>query len=82
MRTAKAHQGRGIGARVLGHLIEEAQRRGYRRLSLETGEMPFFAPAHNLYRKFGFVPCEPFGSYRADPNSVFFTKALEVALNA
>ena len=82
MRTAKVHQGKGIGARLLEHLIEEANRRGYRRLSLETGAMPFFGPAHGLYRKFGFEPCEPFGTYRADPNSMFFTKALDVAVNA
>ncbi len=38
--------------------------------------MDFFAPARHLYLKFGFTPCDPFGSYRADPNSVFFTKTI------
>jgi putative acetyltransferase len=82
MRTAKAHQGKGVGARILEHLIAEATRRGYCRLSLETGAMPFFTPAHCLYRKFGFEGCEPFASYRADPNSMFFTKELNVTPTA
>jgi putative acetyltransferase len=82
MRTAPAHRGKGIGARILEHLIAEAKRRGYTRLSLETGAMPFFTPAHRLYRKFGFKACDPFGSYVADSNSVFMTKQLEVELNA
>ena len=54
MRTAAAHLRKGVGSFVLRHIISEAKRRGYRRLSLETGSMPFFAPAHSLYRKFGF----------------------------
>ena len=49
MRTAEAHLRRGIGARILEHLLGEARRRGYRRLSLETGSMEAFAPARRLY---------------------------------
>lgn len=76
MRTARAHQGRGIASRMLEHIIAEARRRGYRRLSLETGSMAFFAPAHRLYAKFGFRRSGPFGSYVEDPNSVFMTREL------
>jgi putative acetyltransferase len=61
---------------MLRHLIAEAERRGYTRLSLETGSMPYFEPARRLYASAGFVECEPFGSYRLDPNSVYMTKAL------
>jgi putative acetyltransferase len=61
---------------MLEHLIAEAIARGYERLSLETGAMAFFKPAHCLYHKYGFVPCEPFASYVADPNSAFMTKNL------
>lgn len=46
------------------------------RVSLETGSMDFFAPARAFYRKAGFTDCPPFGSYGADPNSVFMTLAL------
>jgi putative acetyltransferase len=76
MRTARAHQGRGIGAQILTSLIAEARRRGYDRLSLETGAMDFFKPARRLYRKFGFTPCAPFANYNEDPNSVFLSLAL------
>lgn len=76
MRTARTLRRQGLAARLLEHLIQEARTRGYRRLSLETGAMPFFEPARRLYRKFGFYPCGPFASYRDDPNSAFFTKVL------
>lgn len=76
MRTAAAHRQRGIGAAMLRHLLAEAKRRAYRRLSLETGSMAGFAPARALYEKFGFTACPPFGSYRPDPNSVFMTLEL------
>jgi putative acetyltransferase len=58
------------------HMIEEAKRRSYRRLSLETGAMAYFDPARALYASFGFAPCAPFGSYVEDPNSVFMAKDL------
>jgi putative acetyltransferase len=49
---------------------------GYHRMSLETGAMPFFAPARALYARHGFVECPPFADYREDPNSVFMTRDL------
>ena len=76
MRTATAHLRRGVGSAVLEHLILEARRRSYRRLSLETGSMEAFAPARGLYARFGFAPCPPFADYRPDPCSVFMTLAL------
>jgi putative acetyltransferase len=76
MRTAASHRSQGIGAMMVQHIIDEARRRDYRRLYLETGAMPFFAPARRLYARHGFVPCGPFGNYKADPNSVFMTLAL------
>lgn len=79
MRTASTARGRGVGARMLGHVIDEARSRGYRRLSLETGAEEFFAPARRLYERHGFVVCPPFGDYRLDPLSVFFTLELETA---
>jgi len=76
MRTAAAYVRKGVASRLLEHLISEAKRRGYRRLSLETGAMDYFKPAHTLYQKFGFKRCAPFVGYREDPNSVFMTKEL------
>lgn len=76
MRTAQTHLRRGVAATMLDHLVAEARRRGYARLSLETGSMAYFAPAHALYARAGFRPCAPFGDYVEDPNSVFMTRAL------
>ena len=76
MRTASTYLRRGVASRLLRHLIAEARRRGYSRLSLETGSMAYFAPARSLYRAFGFTPCAPFADYLLDPNSVFMTRLL------
>ena len=76
MRTASTHLRRGVGAALLEHLIAEARRRHYERLSLETGSGPGFEPAHALYLKFGFEYCGPFGDYREDPFSRFMTMVL------
>jgi putative acetyltransferase len=61
---------------MVAHIVAEARRRGYRRLSLETGSQDGFAPARQLYASAGFVPCGPFGDYTDDPNSAFMTLAL------
>ena len=76
MRTPEALRRRGAGRAVLVHIIAVARARGYRRLSLETGAMEPFQPAHALYASAGFTFCGPFGEYRDDPNSVFMTLVL------
>ena len=76
MRTSKAQRRRGAGRAVLAHIIEVARRRGYETLSLETGSNPAFLPAQSLYQAFGFACCGPFGSYQADPHSVFMSLPL------
>jgi len=76
MRTASLHLRKGVAARLLCHILDEARRRSYRRLSLETGSMDAFAPARQLYARFGFQPCGPFADYVEDPHSVFMTREL------
>jgi putative acetyltransferase len=76
MRTSQAHRRRGAARAMLEHILAEARRRGYARLSLETGSMAAFEPARRLYAQFGFTLCGPFGDYRDDPNSAFMTRAL------
>jgi putative acetyltransferase len=76
MRTAPAHQNRGVASAILRHIITEAEKAGCSRLSLETGSFDFFAPARALYLKYGFEYCGPFADYCEDPHSVFMTKLL------
>jgi putative acetyltransferase len=76
IRTASAHLGKGVAAAILSHIIVEAKRRSYSRLSLETGSGAVFDPAHSLFRKLGFDFCGPFGDYRDDPFSRFMTLKL------
>jgi putative acetyltransferase len=76
MRTASASRGRGVGSALVRHVVAEGRRRGYRRLSLETGSSEHFAPARRLYERHGFVPCAPFGDYRPDRHSVHLTMVL------
>jgi putative acetyltransferase len=76
MRTASRHLRKGVAARLMRHILEVAQQRAYRRLSLETGSMAAFEPARSLYARFGFQPCGPFADYVDDPNSVFMTREL------
>lgn len=76
MRTASTHRREGVARAMLEHIIDEAQRRAYGRLSLETGSFAAFEPARRLYESFGFGYCGPFGDYTDDPNSVFLTRTL------
>ncbi|MES2100695.1 MAG: GNAT family N-acetyltransferase [Pseudomonadota bacterium] len=76
MRTPEARRRTGAGRALLLHIIEVARARGYERLSLETGSVAAFEPAHRLYESAGFTRTGPFGAYVEDPNSVFMTLAL------
>jgi putative acetyltransferase len=76
MRTARGHLRKGVARALLVHILAEARRRGYARLSLETGSAAAFGPAHRLYAGFGFTPCAPFAAYVEDPHSVFMTLEL------
>jgi putative acetyltransferase len=49
MRTCVSYRGKGVASMLLQHILKKAKLQGYQRISLETGSMPFFAPARNLY---------------------------------
>ena len=76
MRTDPLHHRKGIATRLMQHILDEARRRHYTRLSLETGSMEAFEPARSFYAGFGFDYCGPFGDYIEDPYSVFMTREL------
>lgn len=76
MRAAPTARRTGAGRAILNHIIAEGLRRGYARLSLETGTAPLHAPAISLYRSAGFVSCAPFADYQASPHNQFLSLDL------
>jgi putative acetyltransferase len=76
MRTASAFRRQGVAAKMLEYIMQEAQKRGYVALYLETGSTPEFAPAMALYQRYDFRFRAPFADYIDDPNSVFMEKRL------
>ena len=76
MRTATGGRGRGVGATVLGFLLDQARTHGAEQVLLETGSEDYFAPARRLYARHGFVVRGPFADYTDDPNSVYMELTL------
>jgi putative acetyltransferase len=76
MHTAAAARRRGVARALVEHLLAVAAARGFSRVSLETGTGKPFAPAQALYANAGFVPCGPFGDYRASPDNTFMTRSF------
>ena len=76
MRTAKEYQRQGVALNILNTVIIEAKVRGYKKLYLETGSQPAFAPARTMYLNRRFKLCEPFEGYIHDENSVFMSLDL------
>lgn len=76
MRTAPGHLRKGVATQLIAHLIAESRRRGYVRLSLETGSTPAYEPALALYAHHGFVEGEQFGGYTASDFNRFYHLAL------
>jgi len=76
MRAHPDYRGKGAGKAILLHLLDEAAKRGYRRVSLETGRPEPFLPARRLYESHGFAECPPFADYTEDAFSICLTKTL------
>lgn len=76
MRSANRFRGKGVGKKMLEHILQVARERQYARLSLETGTQDFFIPARTLYERYGFEYCGPFADYVEDPFSAFMTHEL------
>jgi GNAT superfamily N-acetyltransferase len=70
----KAYRRLNVARAILNHLRTDAQRLGYTRLILETGDRQ--APAMALYDALGFCRVEPFGRHVSDPTSVCYELLL------
>ncbi len=73
MRTHSNYLRQGVGTLMLSHIIAIAKKRGYRRLSRETGSGEAFIPAIAMYESNGFIECPPFADYCQDAFSRFYT---------
>ena len=76
MRTAKHHLRKGVANLLLTFILDEARRRQYERLYLETGSSDAFIPAILLYKRFGFTRCGAFSGYKENDFSVFMKLEL------
>ena len=76
IRVADKHRKKGMGEKIISHLIYQAKKIGIKKLSIETGAGDFFLPARKLFSKFGFKKCPPFAHYKDDPNSCYYTLNL------
>ena len=77
IRVADKFRKKGFGEKIIFHLIEKAKKLKIKKLSIETGSGNFFKSARELFKKFGFEPCEPFAHYKEDPNSCYYTKNID-----
>jgi putative acetyltransferase len=77
MHTSRVARRQGVASAIVVHLLAFAACSNYDRVSLETGTMEAFAPARSLYTKLGFVECEPFAAYTANPFSACMTIRLD-----
>jgi putative acetyltransferase len=79
MYVRKKARGRNVAQAILARLEDEARAKGYKRVTLETGDV--LQPAIRLYERSGFTRCAPFGAYAKMPKpaverSVFFEKRI------
>ena len=74
MYTRPAHQGQGIGGRIVGEIERLARAEGLRQLVLETGDR--HPAAWRVYERAGFRRCGPVLDYPDSGWSVFYEKPL------
>ena len=76
IRVSNDFRNKGIGNKIITHLIIQAKKLGIKKLSIETGSGNFFLPARKLFEHFKFIKCKPFAHYKEDPNSCYYTLDL------
>ena len=79
IKSMRAHPyfvGKGIGRKLMDHIIEIAHTRRYKKLSLETGTGPTFYPAIELYARNGFKLGDVFGDYIISPYNIYMHRDI------
>ena len=72
IRIVDEFKRKGLGKKIIFHLIKKAKLNNLKKISVETGSGEFFKPARILFKKTGFKKCKPFAHYKEDINSVYF----------
>ena len=54
IRVSDNFRNKGIGNKIISHLIVQAKKLGIKKLSIETGSGKFFLPARKLFEHFKF----------------------------
>ena len=72
IRIVDEFRRKGLGKKIIGHLIKKAKKKNLKKISVETGAGEFFKPARILFKKTGFKECKPFAHYKEDINSIYF----------
>ncbi len=74
MYVMNEYRGQGLGKQLLTFLESAARLRNCTHVLLETGYLQI--EALTLYSRCGYKPCDPFGNYINDPNSIFMKKQI------
>ena len=69
------HRGKNLSTALIEALESHLRQHQIPLACLETGNKQL--EAIGLFKKLGYVECEPFGTYRENPHSVFLQKHLE-----
>lgn len=76
IHTTQSARGSGVGQLLVSYLIDFAKSKKLQVIKLETGTTDFFSAAERLYRRLGFVECDAFAAYVANPDSLFMELRL------
>lgn len=73
----KRFQSKGIGKRLLDYVVKQAKKMSARIIYVESGSLPMFKKANNLYKGFGFKPVFRIRDYWDDGDDlILFVKRL------
>lgn len=78
MRTARGHLRKGVASAMLHRILREAQRRGYRRVRLETGTQAKSAPARQLLHAQRFQGMRPVRELHRRPKQRFYDDGVAI----
>jgi len=76
IRISDSFRKKGYGIKLINLILEKAKKLNLKKISLETGDGPFFNSARKLFTQCGFKACEPFAHYKDDPNSCYLSMLI------